>query len=180
MKHLITVILSACLVLVSGAAGASLVQQGDASVSFTAVGPAGFQIVGTTSDLNTNDQGGQIDVVVPLANLHTGISLRDNHMKEKYLEVGRYPTAQLTVDRAAIKFPNDAASDATATGTMTLHGQSKPLAFHYRATREGGRIHVTGDARVNMKNFGINVPSYMGITVKPDVMLSIDFFVMNS
>jgi polyisoprenoid-binding protein YceI len=180
MKHHTLATLSACVVFAAATADATLARQGDASVSFTAVGPAGFKIVGTTSELNVGEQGGQVAITVPLANLHTGISLRDSHMKEKYLQVGTYPTAQLTVDKGALKFPGDAPSDATASGTMTLHGQSKPVGFHYHAAREGGRIHVVGDCRLNMNDFGVNVPSYLGVTVKPDVSLAVDFFVVDS
>lgn len=35
-------------------------------------------------------------VKVELASLSTGIKLRDEHMKDKYLEVGKHPTAELT------------------------------------------------------------------------------------
>jgi polyisoprenoid-binding protein YceI len=171
---------AACVLCAATAARATLARQGNANVSFTAVGPAGFTIVGTTSDLNVAEEAQQVVVIVPLANLHTGISLRDTHMKEKYLQVATYPTAELTVDRNALKFPGDAATDATATGTMTVHGQSKPIAFHYHAAHEGARIHVTGDANLDMRNFGITVPSYLGVTVKPQVALSVDFLVVDS
>ena len=47
-------------------------------------------------------------ITVPLANLSTGIGLRDHHMKEKYLEVQKYPSATLTIARSALKFPRRA------------------------------------------------------------------------
>lgn len=180
MKLSTIAVFSACFSLVTGAADAKLARQGDANVSLTAVGPAGFKIVASTSDLNVADDGQHVTVIVPLAKLNSGISLRDAHMRDKYLEVGTYPNAQLTVDRAALKFPDQGAADATASGLMTIHGKSKNVTFHYHATRAGAGMHVTGDTQVNMKDYGINVPAYFGITVKPDVSLSVNFNVSDS
>ncbi|MGA2451330.1 MAG: YceI family protein [Polyangiaceae bacterium] len=180
MKLSTAAVFSACTLLLSVAADAKLARQGDANVSFTAVGPAGFKIVATTQDLNVADDGQHVTVIVPLARLNSGISLRDSHMRDKYLEVGTYPTAQLVVDRAALKFPDPGDADATASGIMSIHGKSKNVTFHYHASRAGAGIHVTGDTQVNMKDYGINVPAYFGITVKPEVALSVNFNVSDS
>ena len=63
---------------------------------------------------------------------------------------------------------------------MTIHGRSKPVSFRYHATSDGAGIHVTGDAHVNMTDYGINVPSYLGISVKDDVALDASFVVSDS
>ncbi len=180
MKFRTVAMVSVLVSLVSAAADAKLSRQGDANVSMTAVGPAGFKIVATTSDLNVADDGQKVSVIVALTKLNSGISLRDSHMRDKYLEVGTYPNAQLTVDRGALKFPEQGTSDATATGLMTIHGKTKSVSFHYHATKTGSAMHVSGDTQVNMKDYGIDVPSYFGITVKPDVSLSVTFNVSDS
>lgn len=72
-----------------------------------------------------------------LAGLETGISLRDRHMREKYLEVACYPEAVLTVPRASLKFPADGQrSSADVDGTMTSRGRTAPARFHYDATND--------------------------------------------
>ena len=70
---------------------AALSSAKDAHVEFEAAGPAGMKIEGTTTDLNVSTTAGTSSSTVPLANLSTGIALRDQHMKEKYLEVPKYP-----------------------------------------------------------------------------------------
>ena len=40
-----------------------------------------------------------------------------------------------------------------------------------------GTCAVEGSMNVNMKDFGVNVPSYLGITVKPDVVVTSSFTV---
>jgi polyisoprenoid-binding protein YceI len=100
-------------------------------VQFTATGPGGLTIVGTTKDVNVKDDGTSVTVVVPLANVDTGIALRNKHMKEKYLEVDKFPTAELTVSRSALKLQEGSGS---ASGSMKIQPQ-RDLQLH----REKGR-----------------------------------------
>jgi hypothetical protein len=79
------------IVTMSVAGFAALSSASDAHVSFQASGPAGMKIEGTTPDLTVADDGTNVVVTVPLGNLNTGIALRDHHMKEKYLEVPKFP-----------------------------------------------------------------------------------------
>jgi predicted outer membrane repeat protein len=139
-------------------------------VSFTAVGPGGLKIVGNTSQINVKEDGANVVVSVPLSNVDTGISLRNKHMKEKYLEVDKYPNAELTVARASVK-----EGSGTAQGTLKIHGQTKPVSFSYNASKNGSAFAVTGSMRVNIKDYGIDVPSYLGVTVKPDVDVAVKF-----
>lgn len=173
-RHLLACALFAA-VLVPGGAIAKM-QGSGASVSFTAVGPAGMKIVGTTSELAVNDDAQKIVVVVPLSGLKTGIDLRDKHMREKYLEVAQYPTAELEVTRSALNLPADGANaSGKAQGTMKIHGKSKPVSFQWSAKRAGTSYDVSGSVQVNVKDFGIEIPSYLGVTVKPDVDVQVKF-----
>ena len=56
-----------------------------------------------------------------------------------------------------------------------MHGVSKDASFHYKASCKGGTCEVTGSADVNFNAHGIKVPSYMGITVKPDIQINTSF-----
>jgi polyisoprenoid-binding protein YceI len=160
---------------VPAVATAALNRAGEPSVEFTAVGPAGMKIKGVTHDLEVVDRGADLDVRVPLGGLKTGISLRDTHMREKYLQVEKFPTAELVVPRAGLKLPDSGAVAADAKGTLSLHGKTKPVSFHYDAKRSGNLFHVHGALRVNINEYGIEVPSYLGVTVKPDIDIVVDF-----
>src|SRR6516165_12615599 len=93
------------LAALPAAASAALKARAPAQVAFTALGPAGLRIEGKSTDLQVTDRPDAIVVTVPLAKLETGISLRDHHMQEQYLESQKYPNAQLAVARSAIRFP---------------------------------------------------------------------------
>lgn len=157
-------------------ADAKLARTGTPQVAFHASGPAGMKIVGQTSDLDVDDQGAKIVIKVPLRNLTTGIALRDDHMRNKYLQIGSYPNAELSVDRASIHFPNgDGNASGDATGTMAIHGKTKNVSFHYNVVRTGGSLHVGGTTKLDIRDYGIDVPSYLGVTVKPDIDVEVQF-----
>jgi len=152
------------------AAHARLARVAGPEVSFTLIGPAGMKIVGNGNDLRVADDGQGVKVSVPLASMKTGISIRDKHMHEKYLQTPNYPSAELQVPRSSLRIPaagGNVAQDAE--GKLALHGKSRPVNFHYTSSREGSRLKVRGTMHINMNDFGIEVPSYLGVTVKPDV-----------
>ena len=160
-------------------ADAGLSRTGSSDVSFTAYGPAGMSIHGTTSELAVADGGQSVVVTVPVKTLVTGIGVRDKHMRDA-LEADKYMTAALTVVKSALRFP-EAGADTTvdAEGTMTLHGQTRAIKFHYTARRDATTYAVKGSARVHMADFGITPPSYLGISVKPDVDVEVKFSVVD-
>lgn len=168
MKKLLSLALGTSL-LFGGVAYAKLAGSGG-EVSFTAVGPGGLKIVGNTSQITVKEDGANVIVSVPLATLDTGIAIRNKHMKEKYLETDKFPNAELTVARGAVK-----EGSGSAQGTIKIHGQSKPVTFSYNAKKNGAAFAVDGSMHVNIKDFGIDVPSYLGVTVKPDVDIAVKF-----
>jgi len=158
--------------LLSGAARV----EGEPSAGFRGHGPGGFSLEGQTHQLRLEDDGARLKILVPLAGLQTGISLRDRHMREKYLEVERYPDAVLEVAWSALRLPADGqTTDGTAPGKMTLHGQTHDVQVAYRISHSGARYQVSGRLPLKMTDYGISVPSYLGVTVKPDVEASASF-----
>jgi polyisoprenoid-binding protein YceI len=164
------------LLAVSGVAAAGFSKPSDTRVTFHAVGPAGLKIEGSTNELALVEEGDNLVIVVPLGKLQTGIDVRDRHMKDKYLEVDKYPQAKLSVARTVLKLPAAGAKLAgDAPGTLTLHGQTKPTQVHYEIKNDGAGYSVDGAVHANMNDVGITVPVYLGVTVKPDVDIDVHF-----
>jgi polyisoprenoid-binding protein YceI len=165
----------AVLVAASTSGHAAVSNASQSKVSFKAAA-TGMPIEGTTSSLTVQEQDGNIVLTVALANLTTGISLRDSHMRDKYLEVQKYPNAVLTVARSALQLAGAGAqSHGDSPATIQIHGQTKPCTVHYDTTADGAGYSVKGTVHVNMNDHGINVPSYLGVTVKPDVDIAATF-----
>lgn len=169
--------LAILVLLAAGGVANAMTRKGTPHVRFVAVGPMGMKIEGTSTSLDVKDEGQTIAIDVPLAPIHTGIALRDRHMHDEYLEVGKYPNARLSVERSALKLPDASPVDASAKGQLTLHGQTRPVSFRYRAQRSGDGIDVSGSLRIDMTNWGIHVPSYLGVTVKPGVDIDVRFLI---
>lgn len=155
---------------VSALASAQLKELGSNDVTFLATGPMGMKIKGSTSELALGDDGKVVDVQVSLAKLSTGIALRDKHMKERYLEVQKYPTAELKVPKAMVHVPAPGQQlEGKFSAPLILHGKSLDVIVGYTARRDGDRVHVDASFQIDMRRFGIEQPTYMGVTVKPQV-----------
>lgn len=149
---------------------------GASSAVFHAAGPGGLKIDGRTSEVSVADDGTHIAISVQLAGIDTGVSLRNKHMREKYLQTDKFPAAVLTVDRAALRFPAAGGTSAgTAPATLALHGQSHAVTLAYSTSNAAGTLKVTGVIPVNMTAYGIDTPSFLGASVKPDVTVDVSF-----
>jgi polyisoprenoid-binding protein YceI len=176
MRTTTRTLLVAAIATFAFVADAKVTRTGTPQVAFHASGPAGMKIVGTTSDLDVDDQGPNVVIKVPLRNLTTGISLRDDHMRNKYLQVGRYPNAELTIDRSALRLPSgNGSASGDAAGSMAIHGKTKTVNVHYTVARGGGALHVGGTTHLDLRDYSIDVPSYLGVTVKPDIDVEVQF-----
>jgi polyisoprenoid-binding protein YceI len=137
----------------------------------------GLKLEGKTSELTVKSDDKAFVVVVGLKSLTTGIALRDGHMRDKYLEVEKYPETKLEVPVANLKVPAPGSSIESETkGQLTLHGQTKEVPFKYKATcKPDNTCDASGTAAININDFGIVVPKYLGVTMKPDVTLETAF-----
>ena len=148
----------------------------NAEVSFTAVGsPSFLRITGEANKLDyvvaTEKGGEKFDVFeFPLKELSTGIDLRDEHMKEKYLDVKEYPTALLKFrqqEKSILSFEDK----KTLEGTLSLHGQTKAVLIE--AQKKGKRIQAHYE--IKLSDFGIKIPEWAGITIADKVSVQTSF-----
>ncbi len=165
--------------LVAVPASAALSTNGDARLVFKATGPAGLSFEGKDQDVRLKEEGGSVFVTVKIDGLSTGIELRDRHMKDKYLEIAKYPTATLEVDKSKLHFPDGNAVAGSADGKLTLHGVTQMVKVSYHADGDSKKAKVDGTMRINIKDFKIDVPSYLGVTVKPNVDVEVKLCVVN-
>jgi polyisoprenoid-binding protein YceI len=118
-------------------------------------------------------------VAFDLDTLETGIALRDRHLKENYLHTARYPRATLTLSRVELGALAGSSSFKNAAvpfeGVLSLHGAEKPVAGEARLTRDGARVQAAATFTIDIRDFGIDVPSYLGITVAEKVQVKVTF-----
>lgn len=105
-----------------------------------------------------------------LDSFDTGIGLRTRHMKEKYLQTAEFPEAELTLTE--IKLPEGFTKETHSQdnipfkGTLKLHGKQNPVVGTLKAERNKDTWDMSYQFPINIKEYGIEVPSYLGVTVK--------------
>lgn len=154
----------------------------EGSVTFLATGKPGF--------LRINGEGGRPighfimdlahtkvtsgDVTVHLDAFETGLSTRDRHMKEKYLETKKFPDAIFTA--TALNFKNGKLPGETDLhGTLTLHGMTKPVTAKVKVTPQNNTFAIEADFEIVLSEFSIKIPEYAGITVAEKVKVHTTF-----
>jgi polyisoprenoid-binding protein YceI len=117
------------------------------------------------------------EIAVDLKTLDSGISLRNTHMRENYLEVGKGEGFDRAV-LSEIVVKGDAATvtgATTFTATLLVHGTRKPVSGQARITHAGADVRVEASFPVSLPDFGIPEPRYLGVGVKDQVQVKVKF-----
>lgn len=153
------------------------------SVQFRAIGhPSALHVVGKGPgpDGKATVQAGVVsaNLKFSLAQLDSGIEVRDHHMKEKYLEVGKYPDAELVITK--LRLQNDFSKGAFSftgvpfSGTLKLHGASVPINGTVDLKWDGAStIDLNSQFSIKLTDFGIQIPTFSGITIADEVQITV-------
>lgn len=157
-------------------------------VEFLAIGrPAAIKIKGTGSStsgsITWDVKGVSGELILDLKKFETGLDLRDEHMKEKYLEISKegYSITKLIVKEMSIGqsfFEKDQEiKDQPFKGILNLHGVSKEITGSFSAKYDGKKSMASGtaDFRIKLSDFSIEIPSFSGITVAEDVVITVEY-----
>lgn len=158
-------------------------------VAFTAIGkPSLIKIRGEKGKLGGNlvfngkVVSGKLKVL--LENISTGISLRDDHMKNKYLGVKEFPEAILTLKK--INLPSDPfltslkLTKVPFDGILTIKGVDSPVKGTFDLSSEASKqMDVVAKVSTMLSNHKVDIPSYMGIKVADDVQIESHFVIKN-
>lgn len=133
-------------------------------------------MVGKSHSLSAAEEGQFLIFTAPLKGLTSGISLRDKHMKERYLEVEKYPNAELRVEKSSLLLPKPGTDGKSkGTGKLTLHNVTREVSFTYRVKSRTAVDEVSVEMPLNFNDYGVQVPNYLGITLKPNVVARVAF-----
>jgi len=114
-------------------------------------------------------EGSNVTAVAISADLTTLVSndsRRDGQLSHQGIETSQFPTAtfKLTSPIALGSVPADGTTvKVTATGDLTLHGQTKSVQIALEAKLSNGVIVVTGSLPIRFSDFGITAPSSFAV-----------------
>jgi polyisoprenoid-binding protein YceI len=155
------------------------------SSQFLAIGnPSAIRIEGKgdgpEGNLQAKEDGKSVVISgalkVDMKSYGTGISLRDRHMKEKYLEVEKFQTATLNlkdIHLAKEDLQKNPETKATFFAVLDLHGVQKPVQGEVvlKPSTNGGYT-VNAKFPLKLSDFSISVPAFAGITVADQVEIT--------
>lgn len=115
---------------------------------------------------------------VPLESIDTGVGLRNKHMREKYLETEKYPKAvykgkitSWTADKVdSNKFR------VSSEGTLSIHGVDKSISLSGTLTKENNLYHAQYFFPLNIKDFNIDKPRFLLVSMDQNIHLKLDFY----
>jgi polyisoprenoid-binding protein YceI len=117
-------------------------------------------------------------LVVDLRTLDTGINLRNEHLRDKYLEVDKAPGYdKATLSEIDLKGLNPDAPEGkdTFTASLMLHGTKKTVTGMAEIHRSGSGFRVKASFPINLPDYGIPEPRYLGVGVKNVVQVEVNF-----
>lgn len=148
-------------------------------VEFLAVGKPSFIKINGTGSAATGTASLDGDKVqgnfsFDLTTLNTKIAKRDEHMKEKYLQVDKFPKATLELKSVkpiagwSVKKPK--LDEADFEGVLTLHGQTQPVKGKFSISDKSA---VDVAFKIKLTDFKVDIPSFAGITVADEVEVKV-------
>ena len=117
-------------------------------------------------------------LAVDLRTVDTGIDLRNEHLKEKYLEVDKgagYDQAVLSEVTLQGINADAPAGKGSFTGSLMLHGVKKSVTGPVEVQQAATGWRVRASFPVNLPDYNIDKPRYLGVGVKDTVQVSVTF-----
>lgn len=150
-----------------------------------------FVAIGKPSLLKINGKGGKMtglveidnslisgNFIVPLSEITTGVDLRDEHMKNKYLQTDKYPNAELKISELKLeKSPINSTfvyKDLPFKGKLKIHDTESDVEGLFDIESTEKKILVKAKTKTNITSHKIDIPSYIGIKVADEVEINVD------
>jgi polyisoprenoid-binding protein YceI len=118
------------------------------------------------------------EISVDLTSLDTGIDLRNQHLRQKYLEISRGPgfdhavLSELRLDQA----DGEGFQGKTGfAGKLLLHGVSRDITGTAEIRKEGPETRVEARFPLTLTDFGIEPPEYLGVGVASKLLVKVRF-----
>lgn len=128
-----------------------------------------------------HDQGNlvleEIEAVVPVKTLETGLALRDEHMKKYVFTTpdGKQPDVRFAATRVSCPAVAGGQGSCRVAGELSIRGVARPFEMALKLSEAGGGFRAGGDGVVKLSAYGIDRPSQFGVTTSDEITLHIEF-----
>ncbi|WP_309672529.1 YceI family protein [Gemmatimonas sp.] len=115
---------------------------------------------------------GTLEVEFPVEKLECKNGTMNEHMR-KALVATTYP--KITFNLSGYDLTKGTPPGATVQGSLTMNGQSHPIAVPVQFVRADGALRVTGKVPVKMTEWGVKPPKLMMGTIKVGEVVTVRF-----
>ena len=122
--------------------------------------PGKFSLLGNTVGLVPDGDGFRVKIDILIdGNSVTAINGLVRDALRGSLEVSKFPTGHFVAESKETIKPEADAVKITASGTLELHGQTKPIEMEITLSVKDGKLDGVGQTQVDLLDFGVNVPT---------------------
>jgi len=121
------------------------------------------------------------EVAVDMRTIDTGISLRNEHLRDKYLETSKgegYEKAVLSGIVLADADSEGFSGSSPFTATLLLHGVKREVTGKAEIRPEGASRRVRAEFPLNLTDFGVSPPEYLGVGVGSRLLVKVNTLVV--
>jgi polyisoprenoid-binding protein YceI len=130
------------------------------------------KVEGTVAVADDGKKLTSASVAVDAASFDTGVDMRNEHMRDKYLEASRFPEIRFAAGDQAIDLKPGATFRLG--GNLTAKGVSRPLQAEGRVeSASAGEIVASARFKVDITAFGIPRPSFLVVRMDPIVDVTV-------
>jgi polyisoprenoid-binding protein YceI len=177
------VLIAAVLALWAGSAHARSYNVAHSSeVSFTAKITGGSFVAKSQAVSGTVDYDDATStikaatIIVKADSFESGMTTRDEHMRDKYLEAKQHPEIRLEVKSAKVALTPGAETDVD--GTLVIKGNRRAVKLKVTIASTSPQIGITSKFPVNITDYGIAQPKFAVVKMETtvEVAVKINFF----
>jgi polyisoprenoid-binding protein YceI len=119
----------------------------------------------------------EMTAIVPVRTLTTGLGLRDEHMRRYVFATndGKTPDVRFTGAEGECAATSSQATTCRVEGQLAIRGDTRPFAIALKLTRDGALYRAVGDGTVKLSDYGIPLPSQLGVSTENEVKLHLEF-----
>ncbi len=135
------------------------------------------KVSGGVSADPANLPASSVTLTIDTASLDSGMQMRDDDMRETYLETKKFPTATFKSTNVTGPASLEAgqSADVRVAGDLTLHGVTRRIVVPVHVTLESAkRAHLTSKFTIRMSDYNVTIPEKLVLAVANEVDVRFD------
>jgi len=155
----------------------------EGKIEFLAIGNPGFLKINGHGEgpkgsihIEQNTMSGELSI--DISTLDSGMSLRNKHMKEKYLEMDKFPQVKLFIKNQPLprgwSLANKVVSSAKLKAELEMHGERQLIDVDYQIDQD---FKISARFNIKITDYKVSIPSFMGVTVTDVIELKVNTLV---